>query len=228
MKDPETFERKTVGDTTFEEWKKRYIKSPKKEEPKLSKPVEIPKQKEHPRAVEPQKPVKEKPVATEAATGTDKTTNKVTIDDVTEQYKKSRNAGKGQLSFDKNFAIKEHPSEMEIAKWVLKNIGGNIKLLQEVNAANVRTPDYIWNGKYWDLKEARSINAIDKAIRHGVGQIENNPGGFIIKWVGPSEGYDVDKIKATIKKRLERSAPDDTTIVFVKDDKLIFAIKRKK
>lgn len=53
MKDPETFERKTVKNTTFDEWKKQYIKPPKKEERKLPKPVEPPKPKETSKAAEP-------------------------------------------------------------------------------------------------------------------------------------------------------------------------------
>ena len=100
--------------------------------------------------------------------------------DVTSEYLKSAKPGIGNITLDKGYTESKHREEIKIAQWLHDTIGGDIVLLCETNEDKVKTPDYLWNEKMWDLKTISSEKAANSAVRHGIAQIRENPGGIIL------------------------------------------------
>ena len=103
-------------------------------------------------------------------------------EDVTKEYLKNSNRKKGSLSLDEGYSKKNHKDEIAYAKWFHRVFGGDIVLLKEKNVNGVSNPDYLWNGKLWDLKSpiSNKYNTIDGRICNGLKQIDRNYGGLMI------------------------------------------------
>ena len=82
--------------------------------------------------------------------------------------------------------------------------GGDIKLIKENNRGfGVKTSDYEWNGRLWELKTLKTAKSIDSALRKAIEQIFVNPGGVILNF---ENGIDsISKIEKMIKSRIETS-----------------------
>ena len=65
-------------------------------------------------------------------------------------------------------------------------MGGDIRFVK--CREGIRTPDYIWNGKMWELKSPETAYGAKSAIHSAEGQINKNPGGIIINF----KDHDVD------------------------------------
>lgn len=99
---------------------------------------------------------------------------------ITEDFIRESTPGIGTISKEKGY--KESNNETGIAKWLLEKFGGSITLLADNNPDGELNPDYIWNGKIWDLKSpvTDKMNTLKKRVKHGVEQIAANPGGVIV------------------------------------------------
>ncbi|MCI9000920.1 MAG: hypothetical protein HFJ26_08625 [Clostridia bacterium] len=76
----------------------------------------------------------------------------------------------------KNVKIKANEKERQVAELLGKTYGGQVNLVPVVlNPQGIKTPDYILNGKKYDLKEifGNSKNTIYNAITKKKGQSEN-------------------------------------------------------
>ena len=98
-------------------------------------------------------------------------------------------------------------------------LGGNIVLLNEANNYKAMTPDYIWNGKMWDLKTASTEKSANSAVRHGLKQIQENPGGIILNY--GQNIISADLLKEVLRKRLTASATQDVDILVIYKDELL-------
>ena len=105
------------------------------------------------------------------------------------------------MIIEEGLKIKEHKNEIEVAKIIANEFGGEITVLKENN--QTKMPDYKWNNKFWDLKTCSSEKACDSAIRHGLKQIASNPGGIILDY--RSFDADINKIMKNVKSRLGHS-----------------------
>ena len=121
--------------------------------------------------------------------------------DIKQKYENEATPGKGSIVFDERYNSEAHKEEIEFAEWLYNNYGGNIELLTEINQDHVRTADYLWNGKLWDLKTTTTEKAANSAIRKGLKQIRENPGGIILdyKYCDVS----VDSLRKTIDMRMQ-------------------------
>lgn len=144
---------------------------------------------------------------------------------ITEKYANIKKPSAGRLTYDKDYDIHKNKREIEVAQWLYEHIGGDIKLLAAVNKENKKTPDCLWNGKYWDLKSISTEKAADSAIRYGVKQIQANPGGVILDYIG--EELDVKKVKAVSINRLKRSQTLGIKVLVLRNGELILAMKNK-
>ncbi len=72
----------------------------------------------------------------------------------------------------------ENSNEISVAEYIFNHFGGDIVLLKSNNEE--KRPDYLWNGKLWELKNPSSYSAVNKRLRKGLLQIRSNPGGVII------------------------------------------------
>ncbi|WP_288842594.1 hypothetical protein [uncultured Megasphaera sp.] len=153
-----------------------------------------------------------------------KRTKHVEIETITDELKK-RKRSPGELIYDKDYDVNKNRNEVIMAQWLYKRFGGNIKLLTAVNEQNKKTPDYLWDGKYWDLKSISSEKAADSAIRHGLKQIADNPGGIILNYI--SEAFDRATLKKIATNRLKRGNISNVQVLIIKNKEIVFEIKKK-
>lgn len=132
----------------------------------------------------------------------------------------------GGVFLDTRLKIGRHKAEIAMAHWLYENFGGSIRVINDQKNVAQKNPDYLWNGKYWDLKTISSEKAADYAIRHGIKQIKDNPGGVILDYVGTT----LNKLELmnTIDRRVRRSQESDLAIIVVHKKKILFNKKYKK
>lgn len=78
--------------------------------------------------------------------------------------------------------INDHTNKLECARWLLKKFDGIVYLVTESDQKNTKLPDFIWDGRLWDLKTPVGCGkrTIDNQFKKIHKQIGNNPGGIII------------------------------------------------
>lgn len=99
---------------------------------------------------------------------------------VLSEYIREARPGEGEIKYAEGYDFGHHKDEVKMAQWLHDNLGGDIVLLGESRVVGEKTPDYIWRDRLWDLKTISSEKAANSAIRHGIKQISNNPGGIIL------------------------------------------------
>ena len=90
-----------------------------------------------------------------------------------------------------------------------------------------RKSDLIWNKKLWEIKKISSKSSVKNRIQSGVGQIEKNPGGFILDATNFKQNISNDKILFFIKDCLRQDVPFDCRIIVYRNDILISVIEHK-
>jgi len=139
--------------------------------------------------------------------------------DVKSEYLKLATPNVGFIKQDKNYDLVRHADEIKTAQWLHENLGGDIILLNEANNYKIMTPDYLWNGKMWDLKLASTEKSANSAVRHGLKQIQKNPGGIILNY--EKNEISVDILKEVLEKRLNASATQNVDIIVLANNKLL-------
>ncbi len=129
--------------------------------------------------------------------------------DVTKEYERNKYPGKGKLEFDDNYNKQDHQREIDMAEWLHKNLGGDIKLLNESIVDGIMMPDYMWQNKYWELKSTTTEKSANSAIRKGIKQIERKPGGIILNY---ETEIDLQEAVNVIEKRMKGSKQGDIPV----------------
>lgn len=140
------------------------------------------------------------------------------VSDVSGEYLSKAEPGKGIIT---DIPAKGHIPEKNMANWLLNTFGGNITHIAEDNMNEL--PDYLWNGKLWELKSPETVKGLDKLIRKGIRQLRPNPGGFIVDC---REVGDTDALMKKTEDRLNRSAEYDIDVIYVTENG--FRVKRYK
>ena len=140
------------------------------------------------------------------------------VNDKTKSFVKKANPGSGELTYDTGFNKDKHQDEINAATWLHQQFGGNIQLLTETNAQNVKTPDFLWNGTYWECKTISSdkFDTIDKHIRKAYAQIIQNPGGIVVDVSGSS--LSLEDASQSITKSAERRIKQKAVIIAKKEN----------
>ena len=148
--------------------------------------------------------------------------------DATEEYLTGATPGTGSVTFDPNYErSKRHANEESVAKWLHDRFGGDIRLIQESKTDGVKTPDYEWRGKYWELKNTTTSKAAKSAIRKGLEQIASNPGGIILDY-GKND-FDLAEVLRHAESRMSMSEfPFASDLIILKDNELFKAYHHKK
>lgn len=107
-------------------------------------------------------------------------TEKKAPQNVLSEYIREARPGEGEIKYEEGYNFGHHKDEIKMAQWLRDNLGGDIVLLSESRVVGEKTPDYIWRDRLWDLKTISSEKAANSAIRHGIKQISDNPGGIIL------------------------------------------------
>ena len=141
------------------------------------------------------------------------------------EYLRMATPGRGSITYDNGYDRGRHAAEIKTAQWLHDHLGGDIVLLQE-NLGGAKKPDYIWNGKLWELKNISSAKASDSAVRSALKQIADNPGGIIID-CGMNE-MSVTDLQKNIDVRIGRSGKFSVDILILARDKLQKVLQYKK
>ena len=139
--------------------------------------------------------------------------------DVRAEYLKAATPGIGTIAYDSGYDPVRHADEIKTAQWLHDHLGGDIVLLNEANNYKAMTPDYLWNGKMWDLKTASTEKSANSAVRHGLKQIQKNPGGIILNY--GENAISVELLKEILQKRLAASATQDVDILVLFQNELL-------
>lgn len=151
---------------------------------------------------------------------------------VAHEYTGRAKPGTGTIAYEDGLDKAKKVHETKTAKLLHDTFGGDITLLLEASAKGVHgvhTPDYLWGGRYWELKGPGTISAVDHATRKGIEQIQDNPGGLILDLKGLSGSKDIKKVKETVLKRLcQKSKIDQLDVILLTDGKLADISRYKK
>lgn len=139
------------------------------------------------------------------------------IQNVTENYIKNSMQNKGTITYESEYRKGIHRKEMEIAEWIHTTLGGDIILLKEKADCTRKMPDFIWNGKEWELKSISSAKAADSALRAAAKQIQRNPGGVIIELVNDVE---MDYLEKVLANRFRRIGIESIDILIIAGGRL--------
>lgn len=150
----------------------------------------------------------------------------IDVTDVRPEYVKTASPKIGEVVYDTNYDMAAHREEVQIANVIHDTFGGDIKLLNEVNGGGKRMPDYLWNGKMWELKTLSTEKAVDSALRKGLKQIIENPGGIILNYVGDSLSKSL--LEQYIITRMKRSGKGTTDLILFQNSSLLFMRRYKK
>ncbi len=81
------------------------------------------------------------------------TINSMKIQNVTEYYSENATPNEGTFTYSVGYSVKNHRKETTVGIWLYSTLGGDIILLQEASDCGKKTPDYIWNGKAWEVEK---------------------------------------------------------------------------
>ena len=141
------------------------------------------------------------------------------LQSVLPEYLRTASPGVGSIAYDTGYDMARHADEIKTAQYLHDHLGGDIMLLNEAHNYKAMTPDYIWNGKLWDLKTASTEKSANSAVRHGLKQIQENPGGIILNY--GQNIISVDSLKEVLRKRLTASATQNVDILVICKDELL-------
>lgn len=144
--------------------------------------------------------------------------------DVLEEYLRTAKPGQGAIIYAEGYDHARHAAEIKTAQWLHDHLGGDIELLTEVNEDHRKTADYLWRNRLWDLKNTTSEKAVNSALRHGIKQIEENPGGIILNF-GDKEP-NIDKLWQIATKRLGWYNPSGQYDILVLSKEKLISAKR--
>ena len=146
--------------------------------------------------------------------------------DVTKEYLEKATPGEGTITRDEEYDESIHKNEIAFADWLHDNFGGNIHLLSESTEKGKKTPDYLWNGKLWDLKNVTSEKAANSAIRKGIRQIVENPGSIILDYGDKS--ISLNELITVINKRMNWYEEKQIDIMIIQNGKVVSILRYKK
>lgn len=145
--------------------------------------------------------------------------------DVSRQYQESAKPKTGKLRFENGYKQGVHKREIDIAHHIWETFGGDITLLKESNTNGVKTPDYLWNKKLWELKSISTEKAADSAVRSALKQIKGKPGGVILQCAA---GIDTNKLLHVVDMRALRKADFQFDVLAISENGLVLFARRYK
>lgn len=145
--------------------------------------------------------------------------------EVQEEYRKTSSPKHGTVTYEKGYNTEEHKNEIVFADWLYNKFGGDIKLLNEKPKEGIKMPDYIWNGKLWDLKTASTEKSANGLIRKGLKQIEPNPGGIFLDY--GDRDISIDKLLSVIEERMQWYKGKSLDIMIVQNGEVIKVLRYK-
>ncbi len=144
--------------------------------------------------------------------------------EVQDEYEANATPGEGAITCDSDYNEKKHKEEIDFADWLHNKYGGDIHIRQEHR--DKEYCDYIWRGKYWELKSPKSQKGTNSALRKGYSQVSENTGGVMIDY--GEHDIDLDFIMDAIEERMHWYHGDTIDIMLVHRGKVLKILRYKK
>lgn len=122
--------------------------------------------------------------------------------DVIREYRVNASPGSGSVIIQEGVNEILHVREIEVAQHIHNIFGGDIEVLLESNGEGIKTADYLWHGHFWDLKTTTTAKSADSAIRKGLKQIAEKPGGIILDF--ENRRFSMEQLLTVISRRIGR------------------------
>lgn len=171
-------------------------------------------------------PTPSAPIQTAAPTTPSTEPRRTAAVDVTQEYLDAATPGIGSVTYEDGYKTKNHQDEIKMAGWLRRTFGGDIKLLKESKEQGSKTPDFLWNGRDWELKGVTTLNSIDRAIREAAKQIQENPGGIILNLLDGAQT--MESIENAILQRFRRINLSSLDVLISSDGDLKKILRLKK
>ena len=137
--------------------------------------------------------------------------------DMEAEYAKTARPGTGKVTQEAGFVPERHGQEMEVADFLHDTYGGDIELRAESRSIGVKSPDYVWRGKNWELKTVTTEKSANSAVRHAVEQISGRPGGIILDY--QNNEVSVEGVLDTALSRLKRSGYKEVDLLILTENR---------
>lgn len=145
---------------------------------------------------------------------------------IVQDMKSWEHEGKKYAVDGRNVILDYSQKEKEVAEWLENTIGGDLYMVPRVNnPSGISTPDYLFKGERYDLKEilGSSKRAIDNAIKGKQAQASN----FIFDISNSQQNID-SAIKQAKDIYRSKGRVWVNTIIIKKDSELVVILQRKK
>ena len=147
--------------------------------------------------------------------------------EVQDEYEKNATPGEGKLTHDKGCTEERYKDELDFAEWIHNTFGGDIHVNEErYDYEGQKNPDYLWNGKLWDLKTPQNEKGANGLIRKGLKQIVDNPGGIMLDY--KDKDISIDLLQSVIDGRMKWVHDKTVDIMIVNKGRAIKIIRYKK
>ena len=147
-------------------------------------------------------------------------------EDVMEEYEKEATPGVGSITFEDGYKISHHSDEINGAQWLHDTYGGDIILKRETNDFKQKSADYLWRDKLWDYKMPTTVKAADDRMRHGMKQIQDNPGGIILDY--KDNMFNMSDLRNILYARAKRSNLKTFDVIVISKHKALAIYRYKK
>ncbi len=147
-------------------------------------------------------------------------------EDVLEEYLSTATPGKGAVTYDDGYDKGKFKDEVATAQWLHDNLGGDVQVLRDANRDKVKTPDYLWRKKFWELKSVTTEKAADTAVRKALKQISGNPGGVILNYGG--NNISLNEVVRIINDRIGRGCDFDVDVMIIQNQEAKRILRYKK
>lgn len=146
--------------------------------------------------------------------------------EVQDEYRKKATPNLGKITPEVGYNKLIHKDEITFANWLHSHYGGDIMLLNESQTDGVMKSDFIWNGKYWELKSPKAEKSANSLIRKGLQQIEKNPGGIFLDF--GNRDISIDTLIDVIEKRMKWYPDQNVDIMIVQKGKVVKVLRYEK
>lgn len=150
--------------------------------------------------------------------------------DIKSEYFKTTKKTKGKATVEEGVNFDNEAKAVENAEMLSEFFGDDITVLKDINQENIRTPDYLWRGEYWEQKSISTATAADSATRDSLHKFEGREEksrGIVFDITNNKDS--IEKICLKIQSRMRRSGgtiPLD--LIFIKDNKIAYILRYKK
>ena len=143
------------------------------------------------------------------------------VTDVTQEYANKAKEQDARIIYEEGYRQKSHIDEIHAAEWLVETFGGNITLLRENKEYGMKTPDFLWCGATWELKDISSdkYRTVDRRIQKACEQIRENliqgkRGGIVLDFT--ESKLAMESIKEYVVKSAAMRTTRGTTDMIIK------------